>query len=232
MTALYVTGGILLFLFLVCLIKAEAVIAYGTDFSLTVRAAGIPVFRIPGRQKKVRPRDYTPKAMKKKAEKARKAALAKAKKAEKKEKKKAERKAREKEMLEQGAEPKKKDIVRIIKLISGLLGVLLKRFGKHIRIKIAKLHVRVATGDAASTAVVYGYVIQAASYLTALLERSGTLVVPGSADVDISPDFVSESVSCDIVIGISLRVWQVLDMIFRTGAKFIKELIKSNGQLF
>ncbi len=232
MTALYITGGILLFLFLIAMIKAEAVISYAEDFLLTVKVAGIPVMKIPARPKKVRLRDYTPKAMERKAKAERKKAEAKAKKEEKKAQKKAERKEREKELREKGAAPKKKDIVKIIKLISGLVGVLLKRFGKHIRIKIAKLHVNVATGDASDTAVLYGFVAQAVSYLAALLDASGTLQDPKGADVDIRPDFVSEKVSCDVIIGISLRVWQVFDMVFRTGAKFIKELIKSNGQLF
>jgi hypothetical protein len=231
MTALYIIGGILLFVFAVGMVRVEAVILYAADFSMTVRAAGIPVYRLPGRKKKIRLRDYSPRAMEKKRRKAEK-------KAEKKAAAKAKKEEKKRRKKESGEGPAgkghagKKDIRKIVSLVTELLEVLLKRFGKHLRIRVARLHVNVATGDAASTAVVYGCVAQAVAYLGALLDRSGNLRGISRSDVDVRADFLAEATACDIEIGFSLRVWQVFDMINRTGARFIKELIRSNGQLF
>ena len=63
MTWLWVTGGILLFLFLIGLVRAEAVISYAEEFGLTVRIAGIPIRLFPKREKKVRLSRYTPRAI-------------------------------------------------------------------------------------------------------------------------------------------------------------------------
>ena len=52
MTAIYIIGGICLFLFAVCMIRAEAVLSYAEEFGLTVRVAGIPFRILPKRQKK------------------------------------------------------------------------------------------------------------------------------------------------------------------------------------
>ena len=236
MTALCITGGILLFFTLIALIRVEAVISYGEEFGLTVIIAGIPVKIIPKKSKKVKIRDYTPAAMAKKQKKAEKAALVKAKKkAEKEEKKKKEKERKKTEEAERkasGQKKEKKDIIKIIKLITGLCEVLFKRFGKHIRIRVARLHINVAGSDAAQTAILYGGVSQAVGYLAELLCNTGTLRHPAKADVSVIPDWISEKTSTDIEIGISLCVWQVFDMINRTGARFIKELVKSNGKLF
>ena len=236
MTALYIIGGILLFFFLIAMIRAEVVIVYNDEFALTVRVAGIPIKIIPKKPKKVKYRDYTPKAMEKKRKKAEKKALKKAeKKAKKKQRKDEDKKKKQEEeakLKAEGKKKEKKDIVKIIKLISGLLGVFFRRFGKHIRIRIARLHINVASDDAAKTAVLYGTVSQAVCYLTNLLDAAGTLRHPARTDAAVNADFLSEKMTVDIEIGVSLCVWQVFDMINFTGARFIKELIKSNGQLF
>ena len=98
------------------------------------------------------------------------------------------------------------------------------RFSKHLRIRIAKLHINVATGDAASTAILYGTIAQSVAYLAAILDSTSTLRFPTRSDVDIRADYLSESTTVDIEIGFSICVWQLFDILFRTGFKLVKHL--------
>ena len=232
MTALYIIGGILLFFFLIGMIRAEVVISYAEEFGLTVRIAGIPIRILPSRPKKVRLKDYTPAAMEKKRRKAEKKEKSKAEKKAKKERKKEKDKQKKAEAEKAGKAKKKKkmsvkDIEKIIRLITSVVKTAVTRFAKSLRIRVARLHVGVATGDAAQTAVMYGAVTQAVSYLAYLLDSTSTLRYPQKSDVCIYADFLSEKPVLDIEIGLSICVWQVFDLLFRSAGAAIRELIKS-----
>jgi len=234
-TALYIIGGIVLFFFLIGLIRAEVVISYADEFGLTVRVAGIPIRIIPKKPKKVKLSDYTPRALERKRKKAEKKEKKKADKAAKKAAKK-EKAAKKAENDAKAGKPQKKkkmtleDVEKIVGLITAVVKTALSRFGKHIRVRIARLHVGVATGDAAETAIMYGAISQAVCYLAHLLDSTATLRHPAKSDVNIYPDFISESPVLDIEIGISICIWQVFDLIFRSAASAIKALAKYNSQ--
>lgn len=100
------------------------------------------------------------------------------------------------------------------------------RFARHLRVRVARLHINVATGDAANTAILYGAIAQSAAYIAALLDSTKTLKNPARSDVDIRADYLSEKTTADIEIGFSIRVWQVFDVLIRTGITFIKKEIK------
>ena len=102
----------------------------------------------------------------------------------------------------------------------------MSRFAKHLRVRVARLHISVATGDAAKTAITYGMISQSASYIAALLDSTGTLRYPARSDVDIHADYLSEKTAADIEIGFSLCVWQLFDILIRTGITFIKQETK------
>ena len=52
MTGWIIAGGILLLLFLIAMIRGEAVLEYNGEFGLTVRVAGIPVRILPKKPKR------------------------------------------------------------------------------------------------------------------------------------------------------------------------------------
>ena len=214
MTAIYIIGGICLFLFAVCMIRAEAVISFDGEFGLTVRAAGIPIRILPKKQKKIRLRDYTPRAVERRRKKEEKRAAKKERRAAKKEAKKAKGASGKKEK-------KKTDVLATVRLIAAAVKTAVSRFGKHLRVRVARLHLAVATGDAASTAILYGAVSQTVAY---------TLKNPAKSDVRIYADYLSEKTSADIEIGFSLRVWQLLDILFRSGFSIIRQMIRANAE--
>ena len=214
MTALYIVGGILLFLTAVMMIRAEAVISYADEFGLCLKIIGLKIRIFPKKPKKVRIRNYSVKRIEARRRKEARAAEKKA----KKEAKKAQKKKAAKEKKE------KPDIIRTLKIISSALSVAVKRFGKHLKIRIARLHIAVATGDAASTAILYGGIVQAVCYIASLLDASSTLRAPAKADVDVHADFLAESTKADVEIGFSLRLWQLLDVAFRAGFAALRKM--------
>ena len=210
--ALYIIGGILLFFAFIASLRAEVLIAYSDEFALTVRVLGIPI--------KILPKKNNAKYEAAEKEKA----LKKAKKKAEKKKKKDAAKAKKKADKAAGKVKPKKPLSETIDMIRDLVAVFVGRFAKHLRIRIARLHIGVATGDAASTAILYGAIAPSVACIAALLDSTSTLRHPARTDVDIHADYLSEKMQIDIEIGFSICVWQLFDVLFRTGFRLTKHL--------
>ncbi|MBR3964348.1 MAG: DUF2953 domain-containing protein [Clostridia bacterium] len=211
MTALYIIGGIILFIVAIMMIRGEVVISYSDTLSVTVRVLGIPIRILPRKKKKIKISDYSPKKRAKILEK------------RKRDKAKADAKAAEKEARAKG-QSTKRPLGETISLIKDIVSTAVKRFSKHLRVRVARLHVYVATGDAATTAILYGAISQTVAYIAALLDSTGTLRSPAKADVDIHADYLSEKTTADVEIGFSLRVWQIFDVLLRTLFAYVRHM--------
>jgi hypothetical protein len=222
--ALYIIGGILLFFAFIAALRAEVLIAYSDEFALTVRVLGIPIKILPKKKKKVKISAYSKKNRAKYEAAEKEKAIKKAKKKKEKKIKKDAAKAKKKADKAAGKAKPKKPLSETIDMILDLVGVAVGRFGKHLRIRIARLHIGVATGDAASTAILYGAIAPAVACIAELLDSTSTLRYPARSDVDIHADYLSEKMQIDIEIGFSICVWQVFDILFRTGFRLVKHL--------
>ncbi len=215
MLALYIIGGIILFIAALMMIRGEVVISYGEALGIKVRILGIPIKILPKKEKKIRISDYSPKKR------------AKMKKKQLKKQAKANAKATKKKLRKEqhtAAKTEKRPIAETLSMIKDIVGTAVKRFSKHLRVRIARLHIHVATGDAASTAILYGVVSQSVAYIAALLDSAGTLRFPVRSDVDIRADYLSEKTIADIEIGFSLRVWQIFDVLFGTLFAYVRHM--------
>ena len=194
---LIVLCAVLLFIaFLLCL-----------RIRLTVRATDTVVlelkilflrFRLYPKKKRIDPRDYAP----------RKLARAKKRMAKKAAKQTKKTSKQPKKLTQQ--QPDVKLILRDkIALVRALCAVLIRRTHKHLRLHAAKLHVHVATGDAASTAIAYGAVSQSVAYLLAGLDQV-TRLTATEPDVSVSADFLAEKPRIEANITFSIRVWGVI----------------------
>lgn len=224
LTALYIIGGILLFFLLIAMLRAEVLIAYSDELRLTVRILGIPIKILPKKKKKIKLSAYSRKNRAKYEAAEREKASKKAKKKSEKKKKKEAAKAKKKADKAAGKLKPRKPLGETIAMIKDLVAVAVGRFAKHIRIRVARLHIGVATGDAASTAILYGAIAPTVACIAALLDSTSTLRHPARSDVDIHADYLSESMQIDIEIGFSICVWQLFDILFRTGFALIKHL--------
>ena len=217
-TVLKVILSLLAFILLILMIPASVIIKYDTDFSLKIKVLFITKQLIPKKQKLPGKKGYSARKYRKKLnaleKKRQKAADKTASASEKKKKKKAE-----------GEKPKK-DVRQTVELVAELVRALLTSFGKHLRIKAERLHIAVASPDAATTAVMYGAVSQSLSYLMELLNRV-TNFRYRNEEFSLSADFLSDKPTVDIYFEFRLRVWHVFAMLFKTGAAFIKNKIKN-----
>ena len=143
MTALYIILGILLFLFLICLIRVQVFLLYTQDVHLTLKVLFYKKALVPSEKKD---------GHKKKKEK-------KEKKQEPEEPKEKKKDKKEKKPGYLGRLKAKKGLSGIVSLfveIAKLAGGLLKGLFSHIVIKRLNVGIALNSGDAASTAIMYG----------------------------------------------------------------------------
>ena len=79
-----------------------------------------------------------------------------------------------------------------------------------IRIKIKKMHIRVAADEAAHTALLYGVVVQLVSYIIGYVESNYAAVERHDGDLSVEPDYTSSESSADIDIVFTAKIWRAL----------------------
>ena len=87
-----------------------------------------------------------------------------------------------------------------------------------------------ATGDAASTAILYGVVIQSVAYIIEILNSTTNLKGLKRADIAVNADYLSESTSVDMKFVFSLRVWHIFSILFGVIGKAIKKFIETSPE--
>ena len=240
MTALIVI--VLFFAFLLSL-KATVTVAYCGEVTLFVRVLCFKIKILPAKKKKYPKSMSAKKARKIKEKREKKEAKKKLKKAEKKAAKEQEKEEKKKAKAEGTLKKEKKspgEILDIVSLVANLLKQVIGKFFGHLRIKIARIRLKIATGDAATTAITYGAVTQAINVLFPIIDNIKTVKTPVNKDIDISADFCSDETEIDIEISFALRVWhlfhvlgaalgQLIKYIFKTVKRKIKKAAEQEG---
>ena len=210
---------LLFFIFLLCL-KATLVLEYKDELSLTLRVLFIKIDLL-GEKKKRHRKSMSARKAKRIRKKLRKKAIK-------------QREEEEKEKKEQASGKKRVvkkrtvgDLLDIVRLITAVAKVVIKKTFGHLRLKMSRVHVRIATGDAASTAILYGAVSQSLNVLFALLDEVKRVKLPEESDVNVSADFLSEKSEVDVKIAFSLRVWHILHIACAAIIKLIKKMIEN-----
>lgn len=226
MTALIVFGIIVLFFAFLLSLKATVTIAYCGEVELSVRVLFFKIKILPARKKKYPQSMSAKKARRIKEKREKKAAKKLAKKKAKKEQKEEEKRA-----VASGKVKKERktagEILDIISLVAELIRAVIGKFFGHLRIKLARIRLKIATGDAAATAVAYGAVTQAINVLFPLIDQIKTVRTPQNRDIDISADFCSDESEIDIEISFALRVWHLFHVAFAALGKLIKYIFKT-----
>lgn len=194
-TALIVILSALAFLLLLLLFRVRLVFTCREEVRVTAWVLCFPIVLYPRRKKPKPPKE----------------------KEEKKEKKQRKSKKKRKE----DSRKPKKSLPEKIRLVRALLAALLRRTRRYLHLRAVRAHISVATGDAASTAVLYGAVSAALSGLLALLDRAFNLKAP-PGDVAVFPDFTGEKTKADLKIVLSLRVFGALSILFSVAIAYVK----------
>lgn len=145
-------------------------------------------------QRRIRPRDYSARRLAKKE-------------------KKAQKKQKKKPAPTPQKSPKKRTVAQKIRRVRAICAVLLRHTKKRLVLRTARLHIRVATGDPAGTAIAFGAVSQGVSYLLAALDEI-TRLKTSPGDVSVEPDFLAERSTMDVKLVFSIRVWAILATAF------------------
>lgn len=225
MIALIIILSIVALCFLISLIRFKIIIEYNE--SLKIHICILHWIRIPitpKKEKKIKLSAYTDKALTKREKAALKKAEQKAQKKLLKKQKKEEKKKRKKEHPEE-FKPKR-SLAENLSLILDVVRVLFSRFFKHLRIDLSRIHIAIAGSDAAQTAILYGVVCQAVSYLLETMQALKTVSPPDLSDVSVTPDWTGEKTTVDIKIAFSMRVGNVFDIVFRVIGRAISHLFR------
>lgn len=229
MLALKILGIIALVIFLLGSLKATVTVEYNGEVALSVRVLFIKIGILPSKEKK-RKRSMSKKQAQKLTDKL------KAKEEKKRAKKAQKKKAKEQKKADIASGKVKKEkktpaeILDIVSLVTGLVKQVIGKFFGHLRIKVARIRMKIGTGDAATTALTYGAVTQAINVLFPLLDSVRTLSLPTVKDIDIQADFTCEETEIDIKISFALRVWHLFHVAFAALGELIKYFFKSFGR--
>ncbi len=198
-----------------------------TSLAMDFGLFSIPLF--PKKEKDIRLSDYKIDKFRKNREKSAEKERKKRKKRLSKKSKTAAEKTTEKveaaRRKNRGLRAKKKDALETAHLICDLTKTFLSRFGKHLRIKVRRVAISVGSADAATTAVIYGGVCGAVQCFTELLDSCTDVKFANNAEIKVTPDFTSEKSDAQIDITFSFRLWQVFDILIRTGIAYLKKLL-------
>ena len=225
MLALKIVCCIVLFLAFILSLRAKITVEYTDEVRLYVRVLCFKVKILPKKQKKKGPFSMSEKKAKKIKERLRKKAL--------KKKLKKQKKQEQKQQEQKTGKKKKKSLSEILDMVSmvkDIVTVVIKKFFGHLRIDLARVKIKVATGDAATTAIAYGAICDAALHLFHILEPVKGFDLPSARDIDIQADYLSESSSVDIKISFALRVWHVLHVALAALGKLIGHMVKNKAK--
>ncbi len=228
MTGWIVFGCILLFFVFIFSLRARITVEYNDEIRLSVKVLFIKIGILPKKQKK----KSSPRSMsKKKAQKIRAQLEKKAEKKRQKELEKQKKKQQKKQQKDaekkQGKKKKKlslSDILGLVKMATDVLRTVVTTFFSHLRVDVARCHIKLALGDAATTAIAYGAVSEAAVKLFEALDGLKGFDSPEAQDISINADFLGEATTVDIKVSVSLRVWHLFHVLFAAIGKAIKHL--------
>ena len=118
------------------------------------------------------------------------------------------------------------EILDMISLIRELVAVVIRRFFGHLRIRVARLKLVVATPDAATTAIAYGAACTALNLLIPTLSEVKNFKLPAEDEFGVVCDFTADTPSFDVKLSFSLRVWHLFHVAFGALGRFISHKLR------
>ena len=217
MIALFILLAIAITVFLVLMLNCGLRIRYqNEDWSACLTICGIPILRYPKKPKKVKISDYTPRKIKKRREKLKR-------RQERLNQKKQEQKNKKASAKSKKEEPKKEpSLIEKIGAIRRLLVPLAQHGIKRVRIVADRVRIVVSSDDAAKTAILYGAITAATASLFELLNQFKRVDRHKNSELSVIADFTSGECSVDIDILLSLRLWQLIEILLKAFIAYAK----------
>ena len=221
MIALYIIGGILLLLFLLCLLPVGIRIKYDKEFFMYIAVGFVKIQKVPAKKKKIRVSDYSKRKLEKE-ERKRKRKLAKK---EKKKEKKSGKKAEKKDSVLVSKLKDKETRFATVEYLYDMLTLVADKFAKRLTVKVFTLDAVIGSDNAAKTAVIYGSACSAAGCISAFLDQHMKLKKKNKRSINIAPDFLSEKTAVSADVSMSIRIGGIFTFLFEIRS-VIKEILK------
>ena len=133
----------------------------------------------------------------------------------------AKKKSASNPVLKQRKEGEAKDsLLDKIIFIKEILSVFFKTFANKLKIDIAKLNLKIASPDAAQTAIMYGAISGAVAGILEIIDSYSNLKQLEEGAVIVEPDFLSEKCEAKINISLSITVFGALITLLKTLWKY------------
>ena len=224
MTALIIILCIVAIIALLLFTKVTLRISYKESLCVVLKILFIKIRLYPTKKKEKR---YKHSMSKRKAKRIRNSLKKKPKKERKIFKKKKKKEDTEEKKKSKEKKLSKNDILSIISIIISFVKNFIRLFSDSIRLKASRIHLIVATDNAASTAITYGAVTEGINVLFPLLDGLKTVKkLPCGKDLSVGVDFLAEEPTIDIEIEIYIRIIRALGSVLGATAKAFKKAIK------
>lgn len=223
-------------------IRVRVDLEMADELKLSVLAFGIRIGILPKKPKKYNIRDYSLKKIAKRDRKAEKKAAKKAEAAKKKaeaKKQKKEQEAKltkaEKKAIKAQKRAKMPPVPDMIPLFLQVLKTFFSGFLGKFHFRVMRIKIGVGSADAATTAMIYSGICTAMKPVFKFLDKHSNLHGMKTAEIDVYPDFLSDSITADVKMSFSMSIGGLLGVVFKTAFKFlfgwIKITPKSNSNL-
>ena len=149
------------------------------------------------------------------------------------------RKARKiKDSLQKKSKPKKKkkkeekhieknDLISIVSITTNFVKNFISTFTRAVRIKFSRMHITVASEDAATTAILYGAITQSVNVLFPLIDNiKNVKKLPSGKELSVRADFLADKPTVDIDINLYVRVGGALKALFSAGIRTFKKAVR------
>lgn len=110
---------------------------------------------------------------------------------------------------------KKSDIIpKLFEYRDTVLGIV-KEFASVLHFRFLDINIKIATDDAAKTAITYSLAVQGVSYLVSFLDNYSNVDVTKNSSINVYTDFLSEESSLDGSVLLYTRVYHALPVLMK-----------------
>ena len=209
-------------------IRVRVDLEMADELKLSVLAFGVRIRILPKKPKKYNIRNYTLKKIAKRDQKAakkaaKKAEAAKKKAAAKKQKKEQEAKLtkEEKKAIKAQKRAKLPRVPDMIPLFLRVLKTFFSGFLGKFHFRVMRIKIAVGSADAATTAMMYSGICTAMKPVLKFLDKHSNLHGMKNAVIEVTPDFLSDSIKADVKMSFSMSIGGLLGVVFKTAFKFL-----------
>ena len=127
----------------------------------------------------------------------------------------------------QKADPNSSFIIDKLNSVREIISIIINTFHKRLHVKLTKIHIRVATPDAAQTAIIYGAVSTVVVCIIDILDDITNLKQLKNSSISVEPDFLSEKTDIKLNILLYISVFGAIKVLMKSFIKYYATKDKS-----